>query len=88
MIHSVLHILGIDTQQSYWYDFWSGIATQASLLFAAIAVLRRCNCHVHRCWRIGRHPVGGTSWQVCRRHHPADGRVSHGDVIDAHRRQP
>lgn len=66
--HFILHILGIDTQQSEFYDFWSGIATQASLLFAGIAVYRRHNCHKHLCPFIGRYKVG--PYFVCRRHHP------------------
>jgi hypothetical protein len=27
-------------------------------------------CHVSRCWRAGRHPVGTTGVKTCRRHHP------------------
>lgn len=30
--------MGLDTQQSYWYDFWSGIATQGSVIVGYIAL--------------------------------------------------
>ena len=68
-MHTLLHIFGIDTQQSYWYDFWSGIATQASLIFAGLSVTRKYNCHQHHCWRVGRHTINGTPW--CDHHHLA-----------------
>lgn len=71
MTHWLAHVLGIDTQQSWWYDAWSGcipaITTQISLTGAAWAVVRRSNCHVRRCWRIGRHHEG--AHVLCHRHH-------------------
>ena len=39
---------------------------------AGWVLLRRHNCHVKGCPRIGRHPVTGTTYTVCRRHHPDD----------------
>ena len=38
MIHWLAHVMGLDTQQSYWYDFWSGIATQGSVIVGYIAL--------------------------------------------------
>lgn len=70
MIHGILHVLGIDTQQSYWYDFWSGIGTQISLLLLGIGAYRRHNCHARWCPRLGKHPVAGTPFTTCRKHHP------------------
>jgi hypothetical protein len=67
-MHIFLHVLGIDTQQSYWYDFWSGIATQFSLVLAGAATYHKHNCHHKRCIRIGKHNVNGTPW--CIKHHP------------------
>lgn len=67
-MHWLLHVLGIDTQQSDFYDFWSGIATQASLIFGALAVYKHHNCHKHLCWRVGRYQVG--QYLVCKKHHP------------------
>ena len=66
-MHWLIHILGIDTQQSWAYDFWSGIATQASLLLAGAAIVRKHNCHHPWCPRISRHTVDGTPW--CDHHH-------------------
>lgn len=34
MIHLVLHVLGIDTQQSDWYDFWSGFGASGAAWLA------------------------------------------------------
>ena len=68
MIHTLLHITGIDTQQSRWYDFWSGIATQASLLGGLAAFYRRSQCHQPWCVRLG-HPHPAMNHQpVCRKH--------------------
>jgi hypothetical protein len=66
------------------YLFWSGIGgIFIPPLLTAVpivwAVLRSRNCHVHRCWRLGRHPVEGTPFTVCRRHHP-DGHVTEADI--------
>jgi hypothetical protein len=64
----LFHITGIDTQQSYFYDFWSGIATQASLLFAGIGYWIHRNCHIKGCWRIGQHSF--KHYNLCKKHHP------------------
>lgn len=63
------HIFGIDTQQSYFYDFWSGVATQLATLGAALTYVRKHNCHVRGCPRVGRHSVDGSPF--CNRHHDA-----------------
>lgn len=68
MMRWIAHILGIDTQQSYWYDFWSGIGTQITLLVAAVGAFHRHNCHRRRCPKIGKHVVNGTPY--CARHIP------------------
>lgn len=52
------------------YDFVSGIFGGSAFLTAAWVMLRRHNCEVHRCWRLGRHVVEGTGHHVCRRHNP------------------
>jgi hypothetical protein len=69
-----IHLFGIDTQQSDNYDFVSGAGPILTTLLlgsgALIAFLRRHNCHQHRCLRVGRHPVAGGQFVVCRRHHP------------------
>jgi hypothetical protein len=52
------------------YNFISGPLADITLLGAGYAILRRHNCHVGGCWRIGRAPVHGTSYIVCKKHHP------------------
>lgn len=73
-MHWVLHVLGIDTQQSRWYDLWSGIATQASVLGAAYGIYRKHNCGRRWCWRLGRYQLTDPDTKVtrvlCWRHHP------------------
>lgn len=64
------HLLGLDNLSGPWYGFWSGIGGDLSILAAPLVLLRRHNCHVKGCPRLGRHPVPGTGFVVCRRHHP------------------
>ena len=65
------------------YNFISGPLADITLLGGAYAILRRHNCHVKGCPRIGRHPVEGTSYVVCRRHHPDESPTAE-DVLAAH----
>jgi hypothetical protein len=84
-MHDILHWLGIDTQQSYFYDFWSGVGTQVKITWIAILyiVWRRNNCIVPRCWRITRQVTNG-GHHVCHKHHP-DGKPTHLQVVKAHK---
>ena len=52
------------------YNFISGPVADIALLGGVYAIIRRHNCHVKGCWRIGRHQVAGTTYVVCRKHHP------------------
>jgi hypothetical protein len=52
------------------YNFISGPLADITLLGGAYAILRHHNCHAKGCWRIGRRPVEGTGYVVCRKHHP------------------
>jgi hypothetical protein len=63
------------------YNFISGPLADITLIGGAYAILRHHNCHVTGCWRLGRHPVHGTSYVVCQRHHPH----GHPTVEDIHR---
>ena len=54
------------------YNFISGPLADITLLGAGYAILRRHNCHARGCWRIGRHQVLGTTYVVCRKHHPEE----------------
>lgn len=68
-MHPLIHLLGIDTQASWAYDFWSGIGTQIAPAVLAGAWWHRNNCHRPRCPRIGRHTTDAGHW--CRHHRPA-----------------
>lgn len=81
----LIHILALDDMSGRWYAFWSGVGGdigEAAILGALLSNVRKHNCHVRGCWRIGRHPVAGTEFVVCRRHHP-NGAPSHSEVLRA-----
>lgn len=64
--------LGIAGNGPY-YGFWSGFGSDLAefgIIGALIANYRRHNCHVRGCWRVAKHPVDGTPYITCRRHHP------------------
>lgn len=81
-VNDVLNVLGITNLSGRWYGFWSGIGGDLAFVAAPLVLLRKHNCHVRWCWRIGRHPVEGTTWTVCRKHHP-DTHVTAADVLGA-----
>lgn len=67
------HVLGLDNGSGRWYLWWSGMGAnlgEFAIVGALFANVRRHNCHVKGCPRIGRFPVAGTRWVVCHRHHP------------------
>lgn len=67
-MHWLAHVLGIDTQQSYFYDFWSGVATQLTAVAVGMAWIHKHNCHAKGCLRIGKHSHDGTPY--CTKHRP------------------
>lgn len=65
---------GTSSGSSRAYQFWSGFGAnfgEFALLGGIIAVVRHHNCHVKGCWRMKSHPVEGTPFVVCKKHHPA-----------------
>lgn len=85
-MHWLLHFTGADDLSGPIYGFWSGFGSdlgEIAIIGGLIAIIRRHNCHVRGCWRVGRHPVEGTSFVVCRAHHPDPG-PTHQDVLDSH----
>lgn len=72
MIHWLLHVTGIDTQQSDFYDFWSGIGPvifgQLPILASLLLFFRHRNCHVKGCWHLG-HPDPEHGHPACKKHH-------------------
>lgn len=60
------------------YNFFSGsgsdigqITLVGSIVALIVTTLRKNNCEVHGCWRLGRHQTAA-GHVVCRRHHPDD----------------
>lgn len=68
---TLLHFLGIDTQQSDNYDAWSGsipaLETGLGMSTLITGMWHSVNCHEPGCLRPGKHRVDGTPW--CSRHH-------------------
>lgn len=72
------HFFGLDNLSGAHYGFWSGVGSIVippilTSLPIVLVLLRKHNCHVHRCWRIGRHTAtdaDGQTHTVCRKHHP------------------
>jgi hypothetical protein len=90
-VHGLLHVLGVDDLSGPWYGFWSGFGSdlgELAIVGALLGAYRRHTCHVDSpryCWRPGRHPVEGTPYRACKRHHPAVPRqVSAEHIADAH----
>ena len=76
------HFLGLDNLSGPYYGFWSGVGSdlaEVTLVGAMLTLVRKYNCHVKWCWRVGRHPVEGTTYTVCRRHHP-EGKPTAADI--------
>lgn len=71
--YSFIHFWGIDTQQSDNYDFFSGSGPVWVTTFFGSSVFStlwvHLNCHTDGCGRIGRFPVAGGQYKVCRKHH-------------------
>lgn len=64
--YGFIHFLGIDTQQSDNYDFFSGVGpvfvTAIGYGGLVTALVGKFNCHSKRCWRVGKHHVNGSPW--------------------------
>jgi hypothetical protein len=56
----------------YTYQLWSGFVPAmaiGSVFTGLIGALRHKNCHVTRCWRMGRFPLADGHYKVCHVHH-------------------
>jgi hypothetical protein len=80
----LLHILGLDDASGRWYLWWSGVGADLGMLSAVYAVVRRLNCEITGCLRLGRHATAA-GHHTCRRHHP-DGPLTVEAAHAAHRR--
>lgn len=78
------HALIFTWHDPWGYNFVSGPLPNITLIAAALAILRRHNCHAKGCWRLGVHPVDGTSYIVCKKHHPRAGAPTAEHIRDAY----
>jgi hypothetical protein len=78
-----------------YYNFWSGIGSDLgeATLITAVGLggytgVRKVNCHTKGCWRIGHHPLEGTPYILCRKHHPyvPTRGASHEHILEVHRK--
>jgi hypothetical protein len=87
------HIAAHEIVRCKSYNLWSGIVSdigEITLVTAALTLIftmfRAHNCSVSSprfCWRFG-HPVVGTSFKACTKHHPGKWRKEDGLVTAAH----
>jgi hypothetical protein len=78
-----------ETGTGPWYAAWSGWVSdlgEVVLIGGIITAVRHINCHVKGCPRLGKHPVDGTPYKVCAKHHPdiPNTAPTHADVLAAH----
>lgn len=74
LVHWLAVHTGTINEGGPYYGFFSGFGSDLSeiaILGGLIAVVRRHNCEVHHCWRLGRHQTAA-GHHVCRAHHPDD----------------
>jgi hypothetical protein len=78
-----------------YYNFWSGFGSDLgeATLVTAVGIgvytgVRKVNCHTKGCWRIGRHPLDGTPYILCRHHHPdvPNTGASYEHILEQHRK--
>lgn len=86
-MHWLAHWSGLDNPAGPIYAFWSGIGSilippLLTALPIVAVLLRRHNCEIHGCWRLGRHRTAAGHF-LCRRHHP-DGRLTHAQAVAEH----
>jgi hypothetical protein len=74
----LLHWLAVHTgtvdESGPYYGFWSGFGSdlgEVAIVGGLLTMVRRHNCEVRGCWRLGRHKTAA-GHAVCRRHHPDD----------------
>lgn len=66
--HWLLHYTGGDNGSGPWYLELSGFVGDLVFVGAGWGIVRKHNCHVKGCWRLG-HPDPDHGWPACRRHH-------------------
>lgn len=83
-----LHITGADNEGGVIYALWSGAGGDIGsipIVFGVVMLYRKHTCHVRHCWRLQRHPVAGTDYVVCAKHHPRQDAPTHAEILAEHR---
>lgn len=72
VLHWLLHAIEWtwNTNPNGGYNPFSGPIPDVTLLGGIWLFYRKHNCHVQRCWRIAKHPIDGTPYVTCKKHHP------------------
>ena len=74
LVDWLLHFFGVlPRTPSSAYNWWSGAGSdlgEAAIVGGLLHMAKTANCHVQGCWRIGNHPVEGTPYKTCSKHHP------------------
>lgn len=88
------HVLGLDNGSGPIYLAWSGPGAdlgEFAIVGGLFAAYKKHTCHVDSprfCWRPGVHPVPGTAFKTCARHHPTvPNRISAEHIAEAHAEQ-
>jgi hypothetical protein len=77
-VNDFLTFLGTTNGSGRWYLWWSGMFGNITIFAAIVLFYRKHNCHIHGCWRVGRHAAtdaNGVEHIVCKHHHPDLGRA-------------
>jgi hypothetical protein len=83
---------GVANEGGKGYGFFSGIGSVilvgGSVFSVPLVFWLKHNCHSHRCMRMGRHQVPGTSYLICSHHHKElhgiEGHLTFGHIKRAH----
>jgi hypothetical protein len=71
--HGFNHIIGVDTQGSVEYAFFSGfgawLSSTLGLSTIVLTLWHHLNCHVSDCLRVGKYSVADGQYKVCGKHH-------------------
>lgn len=68
------HFFGVSDEGGPGYGFFSGVGSdigEVAIIGGLVSIYRKHNCHVDGCWRVAKHPVEGTPYVVCKKHHPS-----------------
>ena len=65
---SLLQVLGVKSEASQWYAFWSGSGadfSELAIIGVAVTGFHHINCHNKGCWRLGKHTTS-KGYKLCK----------------------